>query len=61
NLSPEFHGLTKEQAPSTHLAKSSRRVPSNKCVGDIFRYRRIFCQRATFGSPLFFFIFLFFA
>ncbi|RLW74722.1 hypothetical protein EAI71_15845 [Escherichia coli] len=43
------------------LAKSSRRLLSNKCVGDTFQYRRIFCQWATFGSPLFLFIFLFFA
>lgn len=42
NLSPEFHGLTKEQAPKMHLAKSSRRLLSNKCVGDTFQYRRIF-------------------
>ena len=61
NLSPEFHGLTKDRHRSTHLAKSSRRLLSNKCVGDTFQYRRIFCQWATFGSPLFLFIFLFFA
>ncbi len=42
NLSPEFHGLTKEQAPKYAFSESSRRLLSNKCVGDTFQYRRIF-------------------